>query len=160
MVLGRPLKGSFKPHKVRTTALGGKGAFKFYFIPYQWLPATPESGSSLERWRFTASAIPGGSDWCSNQHRAEWVHSIHLNTHTHTNVHAHPHMYTGTYTHEQTKTHVHTHEDFTEHKDSPGNGMTKRSRTQTSEKTKGQAWHFCVTTVTLRPQSGDVSRAV
>ena len=94
MVLGRPLKGSFKPHKVRTTALGGKGAFKFYFIPYQWLPATPESGSSLERWRFTASAIPGGSDWCSNQHRAEWVHSIHLNTHTHTNVHAHPHMYT------------------------------------------------------------------
>lgn len=42
MVLGKPLKGSFKPHKVRTTAIGGKGAFNLYFILYQWVPAAPE----------------------------------------------------------------------------------------------------------------------
>lgn len=34
------VKGSLKPHKLRTTALGGKGALKLYFKLYQWVPAT------------------------------------------------------------------------------------------------------------------------
>lgn len=152
---------------MKTTALAGKGALNSIsgFLPPLSKGRGPESGSSLERWPFHRQH---STKWrrlafqSTGQSRCTVISTVH--THAHTNVHGHPHRYTGAYTREQTYMYVytcmHTNKDFIEHKVSPGNSMAKRSRTRTSEEPKRQVWRSYVTTVALRPQTGDMATTV